>query len=142
MSVENLSFSRPWETTKNRTMDLELVGLPSTGKKQRELDDYDRMSIVAMLIGMGCKGELPHGSFRVVAEKFRIDRATVSRIWKRATTARSEGRLVREEIFSMKTERGKKPKWDKEETKEAIKAIPLKKDVPFVVWLRSLVCRF
>ena len=84
-----------------------------------------------MLVGMSVAGPLPYGSMSVVAKKIDVSRATVSRLWKLATTCRSDDHgnnssFPKDEIKSRKHERGRKQKWDPEAVKDAIKETPFK----------------
>ena len=76
------------------------------GTKEKELTEAERVAIVSLLIGKETSnGTLPRGSLDEVAKKFAVARATVSRLWNRCTTSRSEGFPVIDEIKAKKENR-------------------------------------
>lgn len=86
------------------------------------------MQLVCMLLGMSSFGPLPYGAISKVANKFRISRATASRLWSSAKLSRLEGMPNQEEIVSKNNLRGvHSGRWDDDAVKEATIAIPRKK---------------
>lgn len=97
------------------------------GSKKKEMTDSERIQVVSMLLGMSEFGGLPYGAIGIVAKKFQISRDTVSRLWKRATLSRSQGKVVHHEIISLKSNRGRQVKWDIEAVLAEVKKLPRKK---------------
>jgi hypothetical protein len=63
----------------------------------------ERGHAVAMLVqAVREDGTFAHGDLQKIRDHFQVDRTTIWRLWKRAKTARIEGKIVQEEFGSKK----------------------------------------
>jgi transposase-like protein len=121
------TFQSTPKIEKKPTMDHSTTQAAPRRVKTRELKDSERIALVSMLLGLAHFGPLPVGAVAEVAKKFDVSRECTRRLWRQAKTSRATGILHEKEIVSKKNQRGAKKKWDEDEVKEIIKAIPAKK---------------
>jgi len=97
-------------------------------RKRPDLTEEDRKKVVSELLA-NCTHEngeatLARGAQDAVAKKFDINQSTVSRIWKRAKSNWKDNGAYRA-TPQKKGNCGRKPLYDPEEVKAALKSIPL-----------------
>ena len=116
--------------------------------KRVELLLANRKAVYFMLLGMMQDGHLPNGSFSIVALKFSVHSKTISRLWhllrakvdthlitqnNQPPTVDANGNnktinLLPDALFATKKSScGRKRKWDRDQVKAQVRAIPKKK---------------
>ena len=108
-------------------MDTGPTPATSTGKKERELTDEERIAIAVSLHCTVKNGELPHGAFTKIAKIFEVHRSTVSRIWKRAQKNVNGSLSNFDHVRSEKKNRGRPPMYFVEDVHAAMKNLPPEK---------------
>ncbi|KAG3159177.1 hypothetical protein PI126_g7513 [Phytophthora idaei] len=63
--------------------------------RRRELSDSERDQVVASLLQCSVDGVPRRGAIKEVAAKFRVDRRTISRVWKKAKAEEARSRQLR-----------------------------------------------
>ncbi|KAL7564246.1 hypothetical protein ACA910_012273 [Epithemia clementina (nom. ined.)] len=96
-------------------------------QRYRELNNNQRKLAVEMLLSRSTDGRLEWGAISSVAQKMSVTRATISRLWKKASSARSLGVVNSPEINSRKKMRGRKPMYSSPEFRKELKKLPLQK---------------
>jgi hypothetical protein len=96
------------------------------GSKYKILSLEERGQIVAMLLhSVREDGTFPHGDLTKISDFFGVDRKTVWRLWKRADSARSSGKINYGEISSRKKNCGRRPMYPPHLVKSAVESTPL-----------------
>ena len=95
------------------------------GRKDRELTEYERVACVSMMLALAKDGKLPHGIITDLSQKFQCAPRTVARLWKKATISKENGVIHVKEVLSNRSERGRKPLWDRTELERAVTNVPL-----------------
>ena len=108
-------------------MDTGQMPATSTGKKERELTDEERIAIVTSLHCTVKNGELPHGALTKIAKNFEVHRSTVSRIWKSAQKNVNGSLSNFENVRSEKMNRGRSPMYSVEDVHVVMKNLPPEK---------------
>jgi DNA invertase Pin-like site-specific DNA recombinase len=100
---------------------------PSNSKMKREMTDDERKEAFTMLEMMMKNGKLQHGSFTIVAKKFGVHVSTISRIWARGRRAHADGLNKKPDVRSLKFNRGRLPKYIKDDFDHDMQLLPLSK---------------
>ena len=112
----NSHFSQPLHSTHKVTMEEPTAPPGSVKKKQKELNNNERLEIVATLLGKCSSKALFPSDFNEMAKIFDVSPRTVRRLWQHCPQSRLKGRVVWEEVKKKDENRGlNNKKWDEKE---------------------------
>ena len=86
--------------------------------RRRQLTDHERIATVSILLGASLAGPLPQGILNILAVHLGVVRDAVGRLWRESKLSWEAGFPVWNEVLSKKSERGKKPLYDREAVKK------------------------
>ena len=101
-------------------------------KRKRELTSDDRRRIVSTLVLSVQEGnpkKLRRGVLSAVAESYQVNPQTIRRVWARAIQNFEDPHVRAFRSSPQKNKCGRKKKWNADEVREAIKAIPKHKNL-------------
>ena len=72
--------------------------MPPRTPRYRELSLERRLEAVALLLAHQKNGILERGKLAMVAKKMGVAHSTISRLWKKAVSARNVGKIIPSEL--------------------------------------------